>query len=131
MMRFYLILCKKWKLKSVKNLKKGDMVNLFLKLLVPWNQVHPRSHFTIPLYGPEKTPYLDIFGDIPILFVITISHPMKNSNSSLSIHLSNLQSLANSSESRIILQFKEYAYITLWVKFVKLSRTKNMGNGSK
>ena len=87
-------------------------------------------------YTTIRTRKNSVFGhfsrrDIPILFVITISHPMKNSNSSLSIHLSNLQSLANSSESRIILQFKEYAYITLWVKSVKLSRTKNMGNGSK
>ena len=77
--------------------------------------------------------------DISLLSIIIITHAIKNSNSSFSIHHMNLQFLANSFEPRIIIQFKKptkicykgYTYITLWVKLVKFSRTKNMGNGSK
>ena len=77
--------------------------------------------------------------DISLLSIIIITHAIKNSNSFFSIHHMNLQFLANSFEPRIIIQFKKptkicykgYTYITLWVKLVKFSRTKNMGNGSK
>ena len=80
-----------------------------------------------------------LHSDISLLSIIIITHAIKNSNSFFSIHHMNLQFLANSFEPRIIIQFKEptkicykgCTYITLWFKLVKLSRTKNMGNGSK